>query len=231
MGSCSMSTVHAPGSTDGLNEMQRVITCDLTFYVTEHTEIVVQIVAAESAGRVVDERFGVAIADSSPPSVVELRNSVGERMHVIRADPGRLSVSYRSQLQAVQPPPLNSRAAMRDVDEEERSLAYETQIYLRPSRYVPSDHLIGFAVAEFGIGSDVASRVAAITDWIRKRISYVPGSSDVHDSAEDTLVTGEGTCRDFAHLGIALCRATGVPARFAAVYAPGLTPHGISCGL
>jgi hypothetical protein len=33
-----------------------------------------------------------------------------------------------------------------------------------------------------------------------------------------------GTCRDFAHLGIALCRATGVPARFAAVYAPGLTP-------
>jgi transglutaminase-like putative cysteine protease len=33
-----------------------------------------------------------------------------------------------------------------------------------------------------------------------------------------------GTCRDFAHLGIALCRATGVPARFAAVYAPGLYP-------
>jgi transglutaminase-like putative cysteine protease len=219
-----MSNGHASGSTDGSNEMQRVITCDLTFDVIEHTEIVVQIVAAESAGRVVDERFGVAIAGSPPPSVVELRNSVGERMHVIRADPGRLSVSYRSQLQAPPPPPLNSPAAMRDVDEDERSLAYEKQIYLRPSRYVPSDHLIGFAVAEFGIGSDVTSRVAAITDWIRQRISYVPGSSDVHDSAEDTLLTGEGTCRDFAHLGIALCRATGVPARFAAVYAPGLTP-------
>ena len=37
-------------------------------------------------------------------------------------------------------------------------------------------------------------------------------------------MTGMGTCRDFAHLGIALCRATGVPARFAAVYAPGLLP-------
>jgi hypothetical protein len=61
----------------------------------------------------------------------------------------------------------------------------------------------------------------AITEWIRQRISYVPGSSDVHDSAEDTLLTGMGTCRDFAHLGIALCRATGIPARFAAVYAPG----------
>ena len=52
----------------------------------------------------------------------------------------------------------------------------------------------------------------------------MPGSSDVHDSAEDTLLTGSGTCRDFAHLGIALCRATGIPARFAAVYAPGLSP-------
>jgi transglutaminase-like putative cysteine protease len=66
--------------------------------------------------------------------------------------------------------------------------------------------------------------VASITEWIRRRISYVPGSSDVHDSAEHTLLTGMGTCRDFAHLGIALCRATGIPARFAAVYAPGLVP-------
>jgi transglutaminase-like putative cysteine protease len=72
--------------------------------------------------------------------------------------------------------------------------------------------------------ADVNSRVASITEWIRERISYVPGSSDVHDSAEDTLLTGMGTCRDFAHLGIALCRATGIPARFAAVYAPGLYP-------
>jgi transglutaminase-like putative cysteine protease len=66
--------------------------------------------------------------------------------------------------------------------------------------------------------------VASITEWIRRRISYVPGSSDVHDSAEHTLLTGMGTCRDFAHLGIALCRAIGVPARFASVYAPGLSP-------
>ena len=33
-----------------------------------------------------------------------------------------------------------------------------------------------------------------------------------------------GTCRDFAHLGVALCRAVGIPSRFASVYAPGLSP-------
>ena len=51
-----------------------------------------------------------------------------------------------------------------------------------------------------------------------------PARVSVHDSAEDTLLTGMGTCRDFAHLGVALCRAIGIPARFAAVYAPGLSP-------
>ncbi len=105
-----------------------------------------------------------------------------------------------------------------------RPADYQRQVYLRPSRYCPSDHLIGFAVAEFGAGSGVGTRIGRIAEWIRQRIEYVPGSRSVHDSAEDTLLTGMGTCRDFAHLGVALCRATGVPARFAAVYAPGLSP-------
>jgi transglutaminase-like putative cysteine protease len=220
-----MSSFDATGATDDSKDMKRVVTSDLTFNVEEHAEIVVQIVAAESAGRVVDEHFQVTINGTPSSSVLELRSHVGERMHVIHADPGRLSVSYRSELQVVplQPPSASSVITSGSGEMEDLS-AYERQIYLRPSRYVPSDHLIGFAVAEFGIGSDVASRVLAITNWIHRRISYVPGSSDVHDSAEDTLLTGMGTCRDFAHLGIALCRATGIPARFAAVYAPGLSP-------
>jgi len=133
---------------------------------------------------------------------------------VIRSDPGHLTVHYAASVDRGPGPatPLTSSAD------------YDRQIYLRPSRYCPSDHLIGFAVAEFGAGPDVAERIATITEWIRLRTGYVPGSGTVHDSAEHTLLTGIGTCRDFAHLGIALCRATGIPARFAAVYAPGLTP-------
>jgi transglutaminase-like putative cysteine protease len=128
-------------------------------------------------------------------------------------------VSYRAEIET-RPP----RAAVSVGTGVRAPSGVERQLYLRPSRYCPSDHLIGFAVAEFGLDTDETSRVASITEWIRRRISYVPGSSDVHDSAEHTLLTGMGTCRDFAHLGIALCRATGIPARFAAVYAPGLFP-------
>jgi transglutaminase-like putative cysteine protease len=204
----------SPGDVAGAT---RVVSCDLAFRVAEPTEVVVQVVAASSAGGVQDSRFEVLANAGPPSSLVELSNPAGEILHVIRCDPGTLTVSYRARIGSS--PEVNPKPAG-----EEASVAYQRQVYLRPSRYCPSDHLVGFAVAEFGAGPDVGSRVAAIAEWIRQRVGYVPGSSTVHDSAEDTLLTGMGTCRDFAHLGVALCRATGVPARFAAVYAPGLSP-------
>jgi transglutaminase-like putative cysteine protease len=206
-------------ATRGAGEAMRVISCDLAFAVTEPAEVVVQVAASSSAGHLVDERFQVDTDGKPPSSVVELRDPDGARLHVVRSVPGRLTVAYGAKIQAAKPRSSERTLALAD---GRQALNYERLMYLRPSRYCPSDHLIGFAVAEFGADPHVGTRVAAITDWIRRRIGYVPGSSTVHDSAEDTLLTGMGTCRDFAHLGIALCRATGVPARFVAVYAPGL---------
>jgi transglutaminase-like putative cysteine protease len=202
------------------DDMTRVVTCDLVFEVIESAEIAVQVVAAESAARVLTERFDVATDGAPPASLEEIHSPQGERMYVILADPGRLSISYRAELLARLPWSPEARVA----SAASPSFGFERQLYLRPSRYCPSDHLIGFAMSEFKTEAGIASRVASITEWIRERIRYEPGSSDVHDSAEHTLLTGMGTCRDFAHLGIALSRATGIPARFAAVYAPGLSP-------
>jgi transglutaminase-like putative cysteine protease len=215
---CDGEAVTSAGDT-----MTRVVTCDLAFEVVDRAEVAVQIEVAQSAGQIVTERFDVATDGQPPASLSEVRNPRGERIHVIAADPGHLTISYRAEILA----PSQEILASADGEASDfpgASPGYERQLYLRPSRYCPSDHLVGFAVAEFGTGPDTASRVAGITEWIRGRISYVPGSSDVHDSAEHTLLTGMGTCRDFAHLGVALCRATGIPARFASVYAPGLSP-------
>jgi transglutaminase-like putative cysteine protease len=213
-----------PSGASGSAGAIRVVSCDMAFLVSEPTEVVVQVVASESAGHVDDARFGVLINGGPPSSVTELRDLEGATMHIIRSDPGQLTVSYRARIRLSDVAARSHRYDAFADEESWRPLDYQRQIYLRPSRYCPSDHLIGFAVAEFGAGPDVGTRVSAITEWIRERVGYVPGSSTVHDSAEDTLLTGMGTCRDFAHLGIALCRATGVPARFAAVYAPGLSP-------
>ncbi len=202
------------------------VTCEMSFAVSEPAEIVVQVMASKSAGQVDDGIFDVLTNEQPPRSLVQLSDPEGSTMHVIGTGSGRLSVTYRARIRARPPGAPQDRRdenSARTDENGQRSQIWR-QVYLRPSRYCPSDHLIGFAVAEFGTGPIVGARVVAITKWIRDRIDYVPGSSDVHDSAEDTLLTGVGTCRDFAHLGIALCRATGIPARFTAVYAPGLLP-------
>ena len=213
-----MSSSEVERATTPSDVARRVVSCDLTFAVAEAGEVALQVVAADSAGRVVTERFEVTTDGAPPVSLEELRNPQHERIHVVHSASGRLSVSYRAEIETR--PPREAAAGART----RAPSGFERQLYMRPSRYCPSDHLVGFAVAEFRLDTDVTSRVASITEWIRRRISYVPGSSDVHDSAEHTLLTGMGTCRDFAHLGIALCRATGIPARFVAVYAPGLFP-------
>jgi transglutaminase-like putative cysteine protease len=214
-----MSSDEVERGTASSDDLRRVVSCDLVFAVAEAGEVALQVVAADSAGQVLAERFDVATDGAPPLSLEEIRNPQRERIHVIHSAAGRLSVSYRAEIET-RPP----RSAVIAGAHVRAPSGFERQLYLRPSRYCPSDHLIGFAVAEFRLDTDETSRVASITEWIRRRISYVPGSSDVHDSAEHTLLTGMGTCRDFAHLGIALCRATGIPARFAAVYAPGLFP-------
>ena len=63
-----------------------------------------------------------------------------------------------------------------------------------------------------------------MSSWVGTRLNYVPGSSDPIDGAVDTLLAGNGVCRDYAHLVVALLRAVNVPARLVSVYAPGLSP-------
>lgn len=87
--------------------------------------------------------------------------------------------------------------------------------FLYPSRYCESDLLHKFAVEHFGHLWQGYSRVQAIRDWVLEHVSFVSNSSTGDTTARDTLAQGQGVCRDFAHLMIALCRAVNIPARFA----------------
>ena len=66
------------------------------------------------------------------------------------------------------------------------------------------------------------SQVEAIRKWMHKNINYRYGTSTGATTACDTAQCREGVCRDFAHLGIALCRALNIPARMVVGYAEGL---------
>lgn len=103
-------------------------------------------------------------------------------------------------------------------------LPSDTIRYLMPSRYCQSDELQSYVAAEFG-NSTGGQRIAQLRDWIFERYQYVPGSSNGHTTAVDTFVQRKGVCRDFAHVLIALARASAIPARFVSVYAPFVTPQ------
>ena len=97
--------------------------------------------------------------------------------------------------------------------------------FLYPSRYCQSDKLMKFAFGHFGQYTTLYDKVIAINDWIHTNIEYVSGSTDSGTSAVDTIIERVGVCRDFAHLGISLCRSLSIPARYFTGYAYQLEPQ------
>src|SRR6056297_118506 len=93
---------------------------------------------------------------------------------------------------------------------------------LRPSRYCQSDMFHGFVAQRFD-GLEGGARIAAILDWVHEELSYLP-VSDATTTALDTFAMREGVCRDYAHLVCALARASCIPARYVAAYAPDVDP-------
>jgi transglutaminase-like putative cysteine protease len=89
---------------------------------------------------------------------------------------------------------------------------------LAPTRYCESDLLAAAAQNMFGKLPPGWARVEAIREWIHDNVEYVVASSDTTTTACDVFVQRKGVCRDFAHLGIAFCRALNIPARFVVGY-------------
>ncbi|EOR95380.1 Transglutaminase-like protein [Arcticibacter svalbardensis MN12-7] len=96
--------------------------------------------------------------------------------------------------------------------------------YLNPSRYCQSDKLYRLANNMFGYIDGAFNKVLALTDWIYYNVEYLSGSTNSQTSAYDTVTEQAGVCRDFAHLGIALCRALTIPARYFTGYSYKLSP-------
>lgn len=103
-------------------------------------------------------------------------------------------------------------------------LPVEVLHYLLPSRYCQSDKLGSIANSIVGATPHNHHQISRIRTWVNENISYERGSSDSSTSALETANTRRGVCRDFAHLGIALCRAINVPARMVVGFVHELEP-------
>jgi transglutaminase-like putative cysteine protease len=96
--------------------------------------------------------------------------------------------------------------------------------FLLPSRYCQSDLLGDLASQIVGDRLPGYGQVEAIRNWIQNNITYQYGSSQSSTSVLDTIESRTGVCRDFAHLGIALCRSLNIPARMVSGYLYHLKP-------
>jgi transglutaminase-like putative cysteine protease len=96
----------------------------------------------------------------------------------------------------------------------------EAFLYLLPSRFCWPDVLHDPAwdlFSGFAAGWD---RVQAVSDWVHENIAYQVDTSNAMTTAYDVWESRIGVCRDFTQLGITLCRALNVPARYVAGYLP-----------
>jgi len=187
--------------------MRRTVSARLELEVRDPAEIALQI--AVVAGERVDELLDIRL-DRTPVPSLEVPGAHGGRAHVLETGRGRLIVTYTATVIGRGSPPA--------CGDDERL------VYLRPSRYAESDRLAEVAARQFGGLRGAESILAGVSSWVGGHIGYEAGSSFPTHGAVDTLLGGRGVCRDFAHLVVALLRARDVPARVAAVYAPGLAP-------
>jgi len=201
-----------PGQGSVSATVSHEVGCSLVFDVEEPATLALQVAVARAATLTLDERLNVSVDGAAFAGTVrELTGDHGSRFHVLDAPRGAITVAYAATVTGSPPDPV-------------AATELELLAYLRPSRYCPSDRLVGWATGEFGHLGRGQDAVQAITDWIALRTAYVLGSSGPTDGAVDTLMAGQGVCRDYAHLGVTICRGLDIPARTVAVYAPGLSP-------
>ena len=192
--------------------------CELDYHLTEDSTFIFNIAIAKNKYQnIVQENLEII-----PSLMIEEHITAVEQNRYFRlnAPPCHLQICYQAIVELFSEDADTATA----FEVPTANLPLNILHYLYPSRYCQSDQLLNFVAAEFSDLVSGHSRVTAICNWIYDHVSYLSGSSDSLTSACDTVIQRVGVCRDFAHLGIAFCRALNIPARFVSGYAYGLNP-------
>ncbi|MDR5795073.1 transglutaminase family protein [Caballeronia sp. LZ008] len=94
----------------------------------------------------------------------------------------------------------------------------DTLTFLLGSRYCETDLLVEIAWQIFGQCTPGRDTVLAICDYVHQHIEFDYGHARPTKTAWDVYRERKGVCRDFAHLGVTLCRAMNIPARYCTGY-------------
>ena len=195
------------------------VACELKYNVKTPSTLILGVHAQRTPGQtVLHEQFSV-----EPQLQVTEFTTEGTGNRLVRLETGQsktVEVRYSASVDCDYQTYLAGAVQATPVANLEAS----TVPFLYPSRYCQSDQLGRLARNLFGAIGNPHEKVVAIADWIHENVDYVLGSTTSSTSAYDTVTQRAGVCRDFSHLGIALCRALNIPARYFAGYAYELQP-------
>ncbi len=147
-------------------------------------------------------------------SYVDLYGNRCERMVIA---PGAAASPTQAQLLLHHPADVIDREARETPVGE---LPDETIAFVMPSRFCLPDELGHEAWQRFGTHDPGWERVQAICDFVHNHLEWVSDASNPWTTAADVFRSGQGVCRDFAHLAITFCRALNIPARYVFGYIP-----------
>ena len=192
------------------------IQTDFAFDLEQTTDVLLQFEAALIPEQQLSD-LSTTMSQAEHLARVAAQDDIGERIWV-RAK-GRFEVSHRATAEINRIVP--DLASLRRLDPHD--LPGETIKYLFDSRYCQADRMQHFVEAEFG-DTDGGARIEAFRAWIHDNFTYEPGSSTATTTALDSFVERRGICRDYAHVLVTLARASTIPARYVACYAPAVDP-------
>lgn len=131
----------------------------------------------------------------------------------------RLEIESRMRVHNL---PLEFPAASRDAtldDYRDASMREQIWQYLQESRWVSRHPEVWRQALDITQGlPSVYQKTLAIMEWVHREFRYEPGSTTVNTHLEEAFAMRRGVCQDFTHVMLGLCRAAGIPARYASGY-------------
>ncbi|WP_445732467.1 transglutaminase domain-containing protein [Mariniflexile sp.] len=193
------------------------IGCDLLFEIEVPTPFILMLRPRSGTQQWV-ARDEFKIKPNMP--IVEYTDGYGNLCQRLIAPPGNFSIKTTADVKTAELVDVALGAPFVEI----QYLPLNVLSYLLPSRYCESDRFSDLAMGITANQLPGYDQVAAIENWLRNTISFIPGSSDYPISAIEVNYKQSGVCRDLAHLGIALCRSLSIPARMVVGYLYKLDP-------
>ncbi len=201
--------ISEPGSEPAL---ALTIGCRFGLGSTQASEAILQVAPLPQLGLAIEsERWETTAAHHG------YLDGYGNRCERFSLPAGDLELAYEARVLIPEPADRISRDAAETPIAE---LPSQTLGFIMPSRFCLPDELGHEAWQRFGGLRPGWERVQAIVDYVHGHLEFMPGSSNPWTTAADAYRSGQGVCRDFAHLAITFCRALNIPARYVFGYIP-----------